>query len=210
MVAIAKELDKSIKTFRFERPKSAIGEIDEEKRIITVTVPYRTDLSKLVPVIDIPDNTRISVKTGKEPDFSEPVEYIVTAEDGTTKEYTVIVKKAPNSENLITVFAFRALEPVIKAEVGKEQKIIELTVPYGTDRTRLVASFKVSPEAVVKVEGVEQVSGETVQDFTNPVKYIVTAQDGTAREYTVTVTVAPSSEKLIKEFGFSVPEAEGL
>ena len=39
-------------------------------------MPYRTDLSKLVPVIDIPDNTRISVKTGKEPDFSEPVEYV--------------------------------------------------------------------------------------------------------------------------------------
>jgi len=209
VVTIAKELDKSIRAFRFERPKSAIGEIDEEKRIITVTVPYRTDLSKLVPVIDIPDNTRISVKSGKEPDFSKPVEYIVTAEDGTTKEYTVIVKKAPNSENQITVFAFRTLEPVIKAEVGKEQKTIELTVPYGTDRTKLVASFKVSPEAVVKVEGAEQVSGETVQDFTNPVKYIVTAQDGTAREYTVTVTVAPSSEKLIKEFGFSVPEAEG-
>ena len=210
VVAIAKELDKSIKAFRFEKPKSAIGEIDEGKRIITVTVPYRTDLSKLVPVIDIPDNTRISVKTGKEPDFSEPVEYIVTAEDGTTKEYTVIVKKAQNTENRITVFAFRALEPVIRAEVGKEQKTIELTVPYGTDRTKLVASFKASPEAVVKVKGEEQVSGETVQDFTNPVKYIVTAQDGTAREYTVIVNAAPSSEKLIKEFGFSVPEAEGV
>ena len=210
VVAIAKELDKSIKAFRFEKPDSAIGEIDEEKGTITVTVPYRTDLSKLVPVIDIPDNTRISVKPGKEPDFSEPVVYVVTAEDGTTKEYTVIVKKAPNSENRITVFAFRTLEPVVRAEVGKEQETIELTVPYGTDRTKLVASFKVSPEAVVKVEGVEQVSGETEQDFTDPVEYIVTAQDGTARKYTVKVTVAPRSEKLIKEFGFSVPKAEGV
>ena len=210
VVTVAKELDKSIKEFRFERPESAIGEIDEENRTITVTVPYRTDLSKLVPVITVPDNTEISVKWGKEPDFSVPVEYIVTAADGTTKEYTVIVNRAPSSENLITVFAFRYLDPVIKAEVGREQEIIELTVPYGTDRTKIVASFRVSPEAVVKVKGEEQISGETEQDFTNPVKYIVTAQDGTTREYTVVVTAAPSSEKLMKVFGFAVPRVAGI
>ncbi|NLK34501.1 MAG: hypothetical protein GX301_03495 [Gracilibacteraceae bacterium] len=210
VVTAAKEIDKCIKEFRFERPESAIGEIDEENRIITVTVPYRTDFSKLVPVITIPDNTEISVKSGKAPDFSEPVEYIVTAKDGTSREYTVIVKRAPSSENLMTVFAFRYLDPVIKAEVGHEQKIIELAVPYGTDRTKLVASFRVSPEAVVNVNGVVQISGETEQDFTSPVKYIVTAQDGTTREYTVIVTAAPSSEKLMKEFGFAVPQAAGI
>lgn len=210
VVTAAKELDKSIKAFRFEKPDSAIGEINEEDRTITVTVPYRTDLSKLVPVIAIPDNTEVSVKSGKVPDFSEPVEYIVTAQDGTTKKYTVIVKRALSSENRITVFAFRTLDPVIKAEVDQEQETVELAVPYGTDRSKLIASFKVSPEAVIKVEGVEQFSGETEQDFTNPVKYIVTAQDGTSREYTVIVTVAPGSEKLIKEFGFAVPKVEGV
>lgn len=205
VVTAAKELDKSIKVFRFEKPDSAIGEINEEDRTISITVPYRTDLSNLVPVITLPEKTVISVKWGVAPDFSKPVIYIVTAEDGTTKEYTVIVKKAQNSEKLITVFAFRELNPVVSAEVSQEQENIELSVPYGTDRTKLVASFKISPEAVVKVEGEEQISGETKQDFTNPVRYIVTAQDGSLQNYIVTVTVAAAaSETKLTSFSLNL------
>ncbi|MDD3706595.1 MAG: hypothetical protein PHC45_11120, partial [Clostridiaceae bacterium] len=161
--------------------------------------------SNLVPVITLPEKTVISVKWGVAPDFSKPVTYIVTAEDGTTKEYTVIVKKAQNSEKLITVFAFRELNPVVSAEVSQEQENIELSVPYGTDRTKLVASFKISPEAVVKVEGEEQISGETKQDFTNPVRYIVTAQDGSLQNYIVTVTVAAAaSETKLTSFSLNL------
>ena len=163
-----------------------------------------------MPVITIPNNTEISVKSGKAPDFSEPVIYIVKAEDGTTREYTVIVKRAPSSEKLITAFSFPALNPIVEAEVGQKQKTVELTVPYGTERTKLIAAFNISPEAVVKVGEEVQISGVTENDFSNPVKYTVTAQDGSTRNYTVIVTVAPSSEKLMKEFGFAAPKAAGI
>ncbi|TAH54445.1 MAG: hypothetical protein EWM52_13575 [Methanosarcina mazei] len=89
--------------------------------------------------------------------------------------------------------------------MSQEQENIELSVPYGTDRTKLVASFKISPEAVAKVEGEEQISGETKQDFTNPVRYIVTAQDGSLQNYTVIVTVAAAaSETKLTSFSLNL------
>jgi hypothetical protein len=208
---------KEIASFSFKNIGGGIvGSIDEDDRIIRLTVPYDTDVKHLAAsfkcsehaVVKVGSVTQVSGETIN--DFSKVVDYTVIAQDGTTREYTVVVKRTPSSENLITAFAFRALDPVVKAEVGQEQETIELTVPYGTDRTKLIASFRVSPEAAVKVEGEEQISGETEKDFTNPVKYIVTAQDGTTREYTVIVTVAPNSEKLMKVFGFAVPKAEGI
>jgi hypothetical protein len=42
----------------------------------------------------------------------------------------------------------------------------------------------------VKVGTTTQVSGATKNDFSNPVTYTVTAQDGTTKTYTVTVTRA--------------------
>jgi hypothetical protein len=42
----------------------------------------------------------------------------------------------------------------------------------------------------VKVGGAVQTSGTTANDFTNPVVYTVTAQDGSPQDYTITVTAA--------------------
>lgn len=78
---------------------------------------------------------------------------------------------------------------------------ISVTVPYGTDLTRLVATY-VTAGAWVTVGGVEQASGETPNDFTNPVTYTVNAPDGTTQNYTVTVTVASASSKDITSFVF--------
>lgn len=64
------------------------------------------------------------------------------------------------------------------------------TVPFGTDVTTLVATFQMIGESV-RVGGKAQISGATPNDFTRPVIYTVTAGDGTIKEFTVTVTIAP-------------------
>jgi hypothetical protein len=48
----------------------------------------------------------------------------------------------------------------------------------------LIANFTTTGVAVT-VNGVQQVSGETTNDFTNPVIYTVTAQNGSLKRYTV-------------------------
>jgi hypothetical protein len=64
-------------------------------------------------------------------------------------------------------------------------------LPYGTDVSALRAVFEAAEFATVTVGGVEQVSGVTVNNFTEPVTYTVTAEDGiTTVNYTVTVNVS--------------------
>lgn len=58
---------------------------------------------------------------------------------------------------------------------------IVLQVPAGTDLTKLAPVFTVSPlAAAVPVSG-------SARDFSKPQAYVVTAQDGSSRSYTVTV-----------------------
>lgn len=60
-------------------------------------------------------------------------------------------------------------------------------IPYLYD-FNLVPTFSVNDGVKVKVNNVEQKSGETAQDFSKPVVYTLEAADGSTSEYTVTVT----------------------
>jgi len=86
-----------------------------------------------------------------------------------------------SSESEISSFVFDGLTPAVTADVTGTT--ITATVPYGTDVTSLTPTIMVSEEATL-----DPASG-TAQDFTSPVSYTVTAEDGTETTYTVTVTV---------------------
>ena len=105
-----------------------------------------------------------------------------------------------SSSKEITSFSFKNLAGGI-GEINEVDRIISLTVPYGTDVSRLTASFKCSEHAVVMVGGKEQISGETTNDFSREVVYTVIAQDGSAQNYTVVVTAAKEIDKRIKDSG---------
>ncbi len=78
------------------------------------------------------------------------------------------------------------------ASINTTAYTINIEVENGTDVTNLVSNFTLSTGASAKVGGVTQVSGTTVNDFSNPVIYTVTAQDGTTvQDWEVTVSVAP-------------------
>ena len=75
-----------------------------------------------------------------------------------------------------------------KATVDNEKCEIALTIPYLYD-FKLKPTFSISGSGcTVKVNGVEQKSGETEVDFTNPVTYTLTNSEGGSRDYTVKVT----------------------
>ncbi len=71
----------------------AIGQIDQSRLTIEVLVPEGTDLSHLMPTIEVSPKAKVSPASGTFVDFSSPVKYTVTAEDGTTAKYTVTVKE---------------------------------------------------------------------------------------------------------------------
>jgi hypothetical protein len=76
-----------------------------------------------------------------------------------------------------------------------------VTVPYGTDETKLVAKYTVSPFTTVTVGSTAQSNGTTVNNFSSPVDFVVTANQGDKKTYTVVVEETPI-EKLttIKSF----------
>ena len=87
--------------FIFDRNVAAVdslvlGEpvIDEESKTITFRVADSTTtehLKQLVPTIEISEQATITPEDGVAQDFNEPVQYTVTAEDGTQAVYTVSV-----------------------------------------------------------------------------------------------------------------------
>lgn len=67
---------------------------------------------------------------------------------------------------------------------------VTVAVPSATDLTSLKATFVIPPSSKLEVGGVLQVSGTTVLDFTNPVIYTFTDENGASQNYTVTVKPA--------------------
>ena len=150
---------------------------------ISVTVPGTTDVTALTPTIVISDLATVSPNTGVAQDFSAPVTYTVTAEDGSAETYTVTVRKenVVNDEAELVSFVFAALTPPVDGTINGTD--IAVTVPFDVDVTSLVPTIVISTSASVSPD-----TGEA-QDFTSPVVYTVTAEDGTtAQAYTVTVT----------------------
>ncbi len=110
----------SIDNFSF-RPLSAEAEIltfevpgqttesiiDSENATVSVFVAYGTDIEYMTPTFTISENATVDMPSGEWQDFSEPVEYIVIAEDGvTSKTWTVTVSidetycQNPSADNI--------------------------------------------------------------------------------------------------------------
>lgn len=76
---------------------------------ITAEVPYSTDVTSLVPTIEISEGATISPDSGVATDFTNPVTYTVTAEDESTQDWVVTVTKAAEGQ---TVLFFEDFEDI--------------------------------------------------------------------------------------------------
>lgn len=88
--------ENQITGFWFEL-EGADGDIDQENKTINVTVPYGTNVTSLAPNIIISDYAEVSPQSRAAVNFTNPVTYTVTAEDGSTQDYVVTVSIAPLS-----------------------------------------------------------------------------------------------------------------
>jgi hypothetical protein len=124
-------------------------------------------------------------------DFSEPVRYIVTAQDDSTKEYLVTVTvEAAKAFKDIMAFSLKTKDGTsVNASLPISDTIV-IEFPWGTDIKWLVPTIAVSEGASVSRAAVVPPAVEAPYDFSNPVRYIVTAEDGSTKEYLVTVTKA--------------------
>ena len=92
---------KAILSFTFnEFQPPVVGVINYEDSTVTATVPFGTDMSALIPTIEISDKATISPPSGVENDFTNTTTYIVTAENGTTQEWPVTVLEGEEEAQL--------------------------------------------------------------------------------------------------------------
>ncbi|MDR0566720.1 MAG: DUF5018 domain-containing protein, partial [Prevotellaceae bacterium] len=167
--------------------------------LITFEYPAGTATENLTPAILISPDAAITPAAGVAQNFfaENGVAYTVTARDGvTTRTYVVKATVALYTGSDILSFVAGDSTWTINAD----NNTITVVYPTGTDLTALTPTITLSPGATVSPE-----SG-VAQDFSveGGVKYTVTAQDGTVKEYTATATTTAALSSACDVTSFSV------
>lgn len=179
---VKKSSEKKITSFGFALTTQLNASIDSVTNKITATLPIGTDLTKLAPVIEVSALSVVSPASGSVQDFSKPVSYTVTAEDGSTRIYTAQITALKSSEKKLLSFKFSELTPEVVGTITEgSQTFIEVSVPVGTSLKTLKPTIAVSPRATINP------GSGILQDFSKAVSYTITAEDGSERKVSVTV-----------------------
>ena len=94
------------------------------------------------------------------------------------------VRPAPGTEKALTAFTIQGL-PAATA-IDAQERVVRVRLTPGVDRGSLVAVFTTTGASVL-VNGLEQKSGITVNDFTRALDYVVRAEDGSTARWSVRV-----------------------
>ena len=134
---------------------------------ISITLPFGTDATNLEATVKISAKASINPDPSTARDYTNPVKFTVTAEDGKTiKTYTVTVKLEQNTDAEIISWKFLGKAAAIKGSG------ISITLPFGKNVKNLKAEVKISAGATISPYP------RNPQDYTNPVNFIVTSKDG--------------------------------
>ena len=161
------------------------------------TIPKYVDLSQLIAefktnggevVLKVDGQVQQSGETRN--DFSEECVYDLYVGDEKQKSYRVKITKQ-ELENSFKSFTFpepemKQYQPSINVETGEISN--ENEIPSNINITSLQPEFTTSEaSSVVKVNGIVQKSGVAMHDFSKPVVYIIEGEDGTSKEFKVTL-----------------------
>ena len=157
--------------------------INSADATVTSVVSYSTaSLNGLVPTITVSDYATISPASGMAQDFSSPVTYVVTAGNGTTKEWTVNVSKMENASSEKDILSFSFNGQVGESVIDATAHTVTAAASWNISLESVTPAIEVSPLATINpASGVSQ-------DFSTPVTYVVTAEDESAQEWIVTIT----------------------
>ena len=190
-VTVAPSNEAEISEFVIEGQEGS-SVIDPINKTISVVMPYKTSLLNLSPTITISAGASVNPASRESQDFTDSVEYTVTAADYSTETYTVTVTVAPSNEAEISEFVIAGQKG--SSVIDPVSRTISVVMPSGTIDLNLSPDIAASEGAsIYPLPG-------TSQDFTDSVEYTVTAADDSIETYTVTVRVAPSNEAEISEF----------
>ncbi len=99
-----------------------------------------------------------------------------------------------NLESGNDMLAFSFDEQTSQALIDTVNNTINIELVEGTNSSQLIANFTLSELATTYVNDVVQISGETVNDFTDVIIYTIVAENGDEQAYTVDVSVVSTGE----------------
>ncbi|GAA3631129.1 hypothetical protein [Flavivirga jejuensis] len=143
--------------------------IEEDPKTITATFPIETNVTALIPTIEVSGSVTVSPSGSQ--DFSSAVTYTVTAEDESTVAYTANITVETSDEKQVLSFVFGAtdndaLSNDITTTINEADKSISASVPYGTAITSLTPTIEVSALATVSPTGSQDLSSWNTANVT--------------------------------------------
>ena len=184
-------------------------------------VVYVASVDKYVVYLSVFANTSGETITFKIYDSTNDAVVEVTATEnfsidgnlgGVFQSYS-IAEPALSNEALLNSFSFVGISTVSQVVNNNNVAIV---LPFGTDITNLTTAYVLSNGASLFFENTKQVSGTSVQDFTNTVAYkVLSANEAVLKAYEVSVTlqnenVAPPTLVLTTAANNSVQQAPVL
>jgi hypothetical protein len=164
--------------------------INSTEATVTCLVSYSTEsLNGLVPTIAVSENASIAPASGVAQDFTGPVTYTVTAEDGiTTKQWTVNVSKVETASTAKDILSFTFSNQQGESVIDPENHTVLAYAAWNYDFANNIApTITVSPQATIY-----PVSDSAI-NFAAPVTYTVTAEDLSTQQWTVTIINDPNA-----------------
>jgi len=183
-----KSSGKEIVSFKIE---NQIGDSKKDSAAATIAIvmPTGTDLSKIKPTIVVSDKANISPVSDVETNFANgAVEYTVTAENGSTRKWSVSVVNAKRSD--ADILGFAILNQSFPTTYTTDS--VYILMPTGSLLTALMPTITTSPDATISP------LGSVATDFSKgAVNYTVTAADGTVKIWKVKVRLASRNANII-------------
>ena len=151
---------------------------------VEILFGYGSVADSLVPEITLSEGATSYPASGDTVDFTLPATFTVTAEDKLiTQEWTVTVTLAAAKSTETDILVFTLDNQIGDAVIDTVTHTVSIEVEYLTDLTALTPVIEISSYAKIA-----PLSGVT-QDFTDPVIYTITAEDGTTiQEWTITIS----------------------
>ena len=161
--------------------KELLGQITEN--MILFTVPYKirisgrdiaADISKQRLEISALSNTAeimvdgAAYNSSTKYDLTKPVVLEVKSASGDSKQYTIETVRYAVFED----FNINGVAGVVQySDFNFEKTLIKVTLPVGTNVTNLTPIFSSLDTESIKIADVEQTSGQSTVNFSNPVTY---------------------------------------
>lgn len=198
----------------FNLPNQAgVTVLDASAHTVDIEVPFGTDVSSLTPTFTLSYGATASVSSVNQisevssNDFTNPLIYSIMAEDGmATQDWTVTVTVNPASDET-DITAFTLPNQTKSAQIDAVNHKVDIEIKYTPDVSSLISTYSLSVGATARVNSTTQISGSSTNDFSNPVIYTITAENGsTAQDWEVSVTVRPNGIPSVSLATFTVDE----